>query len=262
MSDTGFLGNAGRFCVLVLDDDICVVTVMNKALRLALPDALVMTARRVAEAQMLAAEFKIHFFLLDIHLPDGTGIDLLCDIQTTNQAAKCVIMTAAPLPAYREQAASLGVLRFVEKPVDVKTVCGLAREHRDLLQAEEAQFKSSQFAATLSSLSPMDIIQLKCLGRATQALEFTASQGSGRIFFHRGEIVHAETQNASGETAFQQIVGWRGGCVVELPNAREPARTISTGWQSLLLNAAQIIDEARAFNSSELAPDSPTHSQP
>jgi response regulator RpfG family c-di-GMP phosphodiesterase len=244
-----------RFCILVLDDDICIVTVLGKALRAALPDAVLLTARSITEAQMLVAEYKIHFLVLDVHLPDGTGIDLLCDIQTTNPSAQCVIMTAAPLPEYREHAANLGVLRFMEKPVDVKGICALAKKHLDSLMNEAAQVKSSQFAAMLSSLSSMDIIQLKCLGRATQALEFIAPQGSGRIYFYNGDIVHAETQNATGETAFQQIVGWRGGRVVEVPDAAEPARTITTNWQSLLLAAAQAIDEDRTLNSSELPTD-------
>ena len=256
--NTTTMEKSERFCALLLDDDICVMTVLSKALRTAMPDALILTARSIAEAQMLVAEYKIHFFLLDVQLPDGTGMDLLCDIQTTNPLAKCVIMTAAPLLEYREQATSLGVLRFMEKPVDVKATCKLAQEHRDCLINESAQVKSSQFAALLSSLSSMDIIQLKCLGRATQALEFFAPQGSGRIYFYNGEIVHAETQNATGEAAFQQIVSWRGGRVTEVPDATEPARTITVHWQSLLLAAAQAIDEERSANPSEF----PIHYQP
>lgn len=258
MSETVLFDKPERFCALVLDDDVCVMTVVTKALRTALPEASILSARSVSEAQMLAAEYKFDFLLLDIHLPDGTGIDLLCDLQTTNPTAKCVIMTAAPLPEYREQANNLGVLRFLEKPVDPKAICALAKEHRDSLLSESAQSKATQFAATLSSLSSMDIIQLKCLGRATQALEFIAPQGSGRIYFYRGEIVHAETQNAQGETAFQQIVGWRGGRVVELPDAKESARTISANWQSLLLCAAQAVDESRSPGSADL----PTEFQP
>ena len=251
MGGTTFIERADRFSILVLDDDICVMTVMTKALKAALPDATLLTARSISEAQMLVAEYKIHFFLLDVHLPDGTGIDLLCDIQTTNPAAKCVIMTAAALPEYRDQAAALGVLRFMEKPVDVKGICALAREHRDNLLSEATAVKSNQFAATLSSLSSMDIIQLKCLARVTQALEFIAPQGQGRVYFYKGEIVHAETQNAAGETAFQQIVGWRGGRVVEVTDTAEPKRTITANWQGLLLNAAQAIDEDRALNGHE-----------
>lgn len=251
MGETGFFGTPERFCALVLDDDICVSTVLSKALRTALPDAQVLNARSVSEAQLLLAEFKIHFFILDIHLPDGTGIDYLCDIQTANPQSKCIIMTAAPLPDYREQAAALGVLRFMEKPVDVKGICSLAQEHRDSLLSEAASVKSTQFAATLSSLTSMDIIQLKCLARVTQALEFIAPQGQGRVYFYQGEIVHAETQNAAGETAFQQIVSWRGGRVVEVTDACEPKRTITANWQGLLLNAAHAIDEDRAQNGHE-----------
>jgi CheY-like chemotaxis protein len=227
---------------------VCVTTVLNKTLRGAVPDCLVLTARSVAEAQVFLAEYRIHFFVLDIHLPDGTGLDFLCDIQTTNPGAKSVIITAAPLPEDREQAEALGVLRFMEKPVDAKTICALAQEQRDSLQKEDAQLKSSQFAALLSSLSSMDIIQLKCLGGATQALEFVAPQGTGRIYFYNGEIVHAETQGATGESAFQEILGWRGGRVVELANTPEPSRTITTHWQSLLLSTVQRIDETTGEN--------------
>jgi response regulator RpfG family c-di-GMP phosphodiesterase len=243
--NTTFIEKNDRFGILILDDDVCTVTILTKALRAAMPDALVLSARSVNEAQVFLAEYKIHFFVLDVHLPDGTGIDFLCDIQTTHPGSKSVIMTAVPLPEIREQATALGVVQFMEKPVDSKYVCALAQEQRDHLLNEEVRLKSSQFAALLSSLSSMDIIQLKCLGRATQALEFIAPQGSGRIYFYNGEIVHAETQNATGEAAFQQILSWRGGRVVEIPGAPEPARTITTHWQGLLLNAVHKIDEYR-----------------
>ena len=244
------------FCVLVLDDDICVLTGLTRALKTALPDGLILSARDVAEAQVLLAEYKIHFFVLDVHLPDGTGIDLLCDIQTATPGAKVVVMTAAPLPEYRGQAEALGALRFMEKPVNVKAICGLAQEQQQSLASEATQIQSTQFAAQLTSLSPMDIVQLKCLGHATQALEFSAPHGRGRVYFYKGEIVHAETQDITGETALHQILSWNGGRVVELPDAKETARTITEHWQSVLLSAAQAIDEERAGREKGLKPDS------
>ena len=62
-----------KFCVLVLDDDICLTTIVMKAIRMDLPEAEVLTARTVAEARLLLSEFKIQFFILDVNLPDGTG---------------------------------------------------------------------------------------------------------------------------------------------------------------------------------------------
>ena len=68
--------------MLVLDDDICLTTIVMKAVRTGLPEAEVLTARSVAEAQLLLSEFKIHFFILDVNLPDGTGIHFLSDLRT------------------------------------------------------------------------------------------------------------------------------------------------------------------------------------
>ena len=105
----------------------------------------------------------------------------------------------------------------------------------------------------MGSLSAIDVIQLRCLSGVTQTLEFIAQHGTGRIYFHAGEIVHAETQNAQGEAAVDQIIGWRSGRVVEVPDAREPVRTITMHWQNLLLNAAHQFDEDHAGLDNNLA---------
>ena len=245
---------AQPFYVLVLDDDICLLTGLTRALKAALPDAAILGARSIAEAQVLLAEYKIKFFVLDVHLPDGTGIDFLCDIQTATPGAKVIIMTASPLPEYRGQVEALGALRFMEKPVNVKSICSLAQEHQQGLASESTQVQFPHFAAQLTSLSPMDIVQLKCLGHATQGLEFSAPHGRGRVYFYKGEIVHAETQTTTGEAALHQILSWSRGRVVELPEAKEPQRSITAHWQSVLLSAAQAIDEARAGRDTSLVP--------
>ena len=106
-----------KFCVLVLDDDICLTTILAKALRSGLSSAEVLIARSVAEAQLLVSEYKIHFFILDVNLPDGNGIDFLCDVRTCNPEARVVMMTATPLPEYELRSKELGILLFRQKPV-------------------------------------------------------------------------------------------------------------------------------------------------
>ena len=101
------LNSAEKFCVLLLDDDICLTTIVTKALRSALPNADVLVARSIAEAQLLFSEFKINFFILDINLPDGTGIDFLCDVQTLYPNAQVVMITASPVLEYRERSKEL-----------------------------------------------------------------------------------------------------------------------------------------------------------
>ena len=93
-----------KFCVLVLDDDICLTTIVMKAVRKGLPEAEVLTARSVAEAQLLLSEFKIHFFILDVNLPDGTSINFLSDIRAKSPDAR--VMCGTPMSPAAEEASS------------------------------------------------------------------------------------------------------------------------------------------------------------
>lgn len=232
---------------MVLDDDICLTTMLAKALRNGLSSAEVIIARSIAEAQLLVSEYKIHFFILDVNLPDGTGIDFLCDVRTFNPEAKVMMITATPLPEYEQRSKELGVLLFRQKPVDTKEIVKLARSHYENMgHGTVLQHADGQFAVSLTCLSALDIIQLKCLSNATLILQVASPSGIGRIYFDNGHIVHAETLETRGEGAFEQILRWKGGRIKELPVLSKPPHTITTGWQGLLLNVAQRIDETSA----------------
>lgn len=238
--------------MLVLDDDICLTTIVTKALRNALPNAELLIARSVAEAQLLLSEFQIHFFILDVNLPDGTGIDFLCDLRTMFPDARVVMISSSPVAQYAEETKDLGVLLFRQKPVDTKEIVKLARSHRENLgHATTVQDKDGQFAVSLTCLSALDIIQLKCLSNATLVLQVASPQGIGRIYFENGAIIHAETPDSQGEGAFEQILRWKGGRIKEMPHAYKPPHTITAGWQGLLLNVAQKIDETTAITTSQ-----------
>lgn len=231
---------------MVLDDDICLTTVVTKALRTGLPNAEVLIARSIAEAQLLLSEFKIHFFILDINLPDGSGIDFLCDVRTMFPDARVMMVTGTPLPQYEQQSKELGVLLFRQKPVDTKELVQLVHSHCEKMgHATTVQnVDGSSFAVSLTCLSALDIIQLKCLASATLVLQVASPSGIGRIYFEDGQIVHAETPDSRGEGAFEQILRWKGGRIKEMVAPYKPPHTITTGWQGLLLDVAQRIDES------------------
>jgi len=233
-----------KFCVLVLDDDICLTTIVTKALRNGLPNAELLTARSVAEAQLLLSEYKIHFFILDVNLPDGDGIDFLCDVRTLFPDARVMMITSAALPHQEQQTRELGVLLYRQKPVDTKEIVELVRAHYETMEHGTGIHNTDgSFAVSLTCLSVLDIIQLKCLASATLVLQVVSPHGIGRIYFEDGEIIHAESPETQGEAAVEQILRWKGGRIKEMHAPQPPPRTINTGWQGLLLNAAQRIDE-------------------
>lgn len=237
------------FNILILEDDVVTSVSLAKALQAELPDAHLLRATTLFESRLLLSSFEIQFFLIDIQLPDGCGIDFILDVTSKHPNAGVVIMTAEPLPRHRDRAQSFGALHFFEKPVSPRTLGQIIRTYRASYYGASPGSDTS-FTASLTRLNVMDVLQLKCLARSTMRLDFTLKDGrAGSIYFQDGAIVHAETAThgrrspISGISALAEILRWRGGKIDEVRGAEIPKPTIEGNWQSMLLQAAQLADE-------------------
>ena len=208
-----------------------------------LPHVRLLWARSVAEATARAEGLSIDLFLVDIMLPDGSGLDFLWQMTAAHPTARAMVMTATPLPEYEVHSAALGVLHFLEKPLQIPRLLGLVRE---ALGATSTTVGDTEFSATLQNVTPADILQLKCLTGATTIIEFHTDGALGRIRFEAGEITDASAGRLRGVEAFHEIVAWKSGQVSEQPCAGPGVRTIHGSWQSLLMEAAQRLDESHA----------------
>ena len=230
--------------ILLLEDTRTVQNYIRDVLRVLPREHKLITARKVEEAQILVADQKVDLFIVDLGLPDGDGLDFLCDMATFCPEAKALIVTSNPNSEYRERARQFGVLHILAKPLQRKALLEAVSR---LLSEPSDEDTSTGFEVTLGGLSPSDIIQLKCMSGVTSALEFSQGEARGTVFFHKGEVVHAELSfggfHESGPEAFKTIVSWRAGLVGESVKSSPVAQTIFGNWQSLLMEAAQAIDE-------------------
>lgn len=230
--------------ILLLEDTRTVQNYIRDVLRSLPREHKLLTARKVEDAQFLAADQRVDLFIVDLGLPDGDGLDFLCDMATFSPESKALIVTSNPNSEYRDRARQLGVLNILAKPLQRKAL--LESVARLLGQPEEE--KGSGFEVTLGGLSPSDIIQLKCMSGTTGALEFSHGDANGIVFFSKGEVIHAESwcseSHDSGPEAFKSIISWRNGQVGESTQTAPKAQTIFGNWQSLLMEAAQAIDES------------------
>jgi hypothetical protein len=138
----------------------------------------------------------------------------------------------------RKQAAGIGAIHFLEKPFP----------HSDFVDLVHALLRPSvegeKFQGTLSDLHLSDIIQLKCMSRATSVLEITSSAGEkARVYFDNGQVCHAVSPGCEGFEAFNEIVSWKSGKISEVAGAKTPPCTIDVDWQFLLMEAVRRIDE-------------------
>ena len=94
------------------------------------------------------------------------------------------------------------------------------------------------FTGIAGSASLSDLIQMECSVMATRAVRIDRGEISGRIYFARGQVVHAEVGELTGEAALFELMRWPGGHVVIADGVHPATETIDRHWQSLLLAAA------------------------
>lgn len=229
--------------VILLEDCPTTALIVERAIMLEIPNVRLLWARTVAEAAARAEGLQVDLFLVDIGLPDGNGIDFLWRMGVAHPNARAIVMTASPLPEYRLHTTALGVLHFLEKPVKMGP---LVEKLRAALDSDAAGARRNDFRASLENLTPADIIQLKCLTRATTVVEFVSEEQVGRIRFEDGEITDASMGVLIGVEAVYEIIGWKQGQVREHPCVGFPLRTVDCPWHVLLMDAAQRVDERQA----------------
>jgi two-component system, cell cycle response regulator DivK len=90
-------------------------------------------AQQVGEARAWLAEGTPDLVLLDRHLPDGDGLDLIPEIKATSHLATVPILlvSASVLPSDVEAAMAAGCDGFLPKPVRVKPLVDEVRRLLD-----------------------------------------------------------------------------------------------------------------------------------
>jgi CheY-like chemotaxis protein len=240
--------NMDQALVLIVEDSLVNALAAERVIGQSLPGARILRAQSCFEARLILRMYDIEVFVVDVHLPDGCGLDLVRHIIEIKPSAKIIVMTADKAEEVSHKARAFGVQHFLLKPFPPEALGDAARHSVNLCESED---QTDAFTASLSELSLLEIVQLKCLGAATTCLDVSThnSPQAGSIHLSNGEIVHVELRDefsrvvASGEPALAQIVTWRGGSVNELAPAAAPERSIFEPWQALLLHVAQQCDE-------------------
>jgi two-component system KDP operon response regulator KdpE len=90
--------------------------VLQRATDPRLRSALLRDAETLAEARAILGDHDVDLVLLDVRLPDGSGLDLVREIKATDPDLGVVVMSASVLPEEREEAMRAGCDAFIPKP--------------------------------------------------------------------------------------------------------------------------------------------------
>jgi ActR/RegA family two-component response regulator len=118
---------------LVVDDDPDFRNGLAEAVRL--EGFVTSTAENLAEARRHVAESAPHVVLVDLSLPDGSGLDLLKEIEPNGGSPEVVLVTGQATVNTAVEALRLGATDYLTKPVDftrVKSILANLARTREL----------------------------------------------------------------------------------------------------------------------------------
>ena len=119
-------------CRILCIDDHEDTSEMLKLL-LSQEDYEVMTAVSMQEALQLAKSHEFDLYVLDKHLPDGSGLELCSKLNEVTPGISCILYSGDAYDIHRVEALAAGADAYVAKP----DIDGLIESVRNLLADRE-----------------------------------------------------------------------------------------------------------------------------
>jgi CheY-like chemotaxis protein len=225
--------------ILILDDEQDILDIYQEILARLPSQPDIITVDNGGQAIALLESQPVNLLLLDLRMPQMDGFQVLAIVRRKFPALRVVVMTASEDEQFRARAYAMGIDLYLIKPKTGKEIINFVDCIESLLEREEAGgFRGVQ------SKTLVDLIQLECLTQSSAILKITTASAEGRIWVQRGDIIDAATNDLAGKEALLEMLRWKTGNFEILPNDIPRPRTIFTGWESLLMETAQIIDES------------------
>lgn len=116
--------------VLIADDSLVVrehlVTMLDELEGI----EIVGQAENVAEATTAIRKLQPDLVILDIWMPDGSGIDVLQNIKQPGPAPVVIILTNYPYPEYRQRCLNAGADFFLDKSTEFDQILDLFEQFK------------------------------------------------------------------------------------------------------------------------------------
>ncbi len=232
-------GPEKKFQVLFVDDSMAFLELFSGlCAELAKGSWQIHTAASADLALALLQERPVDLAVLDIGMPMLDGLQLLGIINRRYPGLKLAVLTGNPTENKRADALSKGAELFLEKPVTANGMKTAFNVLNDLVS-----WNREGFTGALRQVSLQEVIQMECNRRHSTILEIHNPELSGQVFIEAGIITHAVVGTLTGEPAFRRLLSLTGGDFQLKPFQTPPQRTIESGWEYLLLDAARANDE-------------------
>lgn len=120
-----------RIPVMIVEDDLRASYVLENTINQHSDFYVVAVCESMLEADLKAEAFDPELIMVDISLPDGSGIDLVTSLKSKGIRAAFMMTTAERETATIEKAIQLGVMDYLVKPIRMSRVLQALDDYLD-----------------------------------------------------------------------------------------------------------------------------------
>lgn len=143
--------------VVIAEDDASIAEIQRRFVERIDGFEVVGIAHSLADTADLVEVLKPQLLFLDIHFPEGSGLDLLRQLRTQQQAIDVILITAAKDVDSLTEALHSGAFDYILKPLifeRLQTTMQRYRQHRETLNQLAEQQRQGIDQSTVDQLLP------------------------------------------------------------------------------------------------------------
>jgi CheY-like chemotaxis protein len=171
--------------ILLVDDQRQVSRMLRASLELSGQDYNVTDVASAEEALIELSRGPIDLLVADVRLPGMSGLELLAKVRAQNPKARAILITGAPSDEVEAEAAALGVIAFLRKPLGTNL----------FLEAVARGLESSAVTPSEEAVDeerPRIAERLAALRRALGAEATILVGDNGRVVARAGDLVNLD----------------------------------------------------------------------
>jgi len=188
---------------------------------------------------------KVDLLITDLNMPKMDGFELLAHVINTYPKLPTMVMTAFGTDQIKAKVSELGVLRFLDKPLnydELKKIDFLSLVNAKSADAEKKP-SSNYSKSFVNGISLQAFLQRGEMEKKTCTLTVSSGNMTGQLFLISGELVDAETDKIQGEQAAYEMICWDNSRIEIENSCSRHEKKIEIPTMHLLMEACRIKDE-------------------
>jgi len=230
--------------LLMVEDSLSMAAVYKAYLKNT--DYSVRIVTDLASARAEIERMRPDVLMLDVELPDGSGLDLLSEVKQDNEETEIIVMTAHGSSDMAVKAIEDGAFDFLTKPFDaarLMVTIDNARKHQDLHRKVEvySSFDRDRYCNFIGHSLPMQAVYrvIDSLASSTATAFIIGESGTGKEL--AAEAIHMRSDRTSkpfhaincgaipSELMESELFGHLKGAFTGATSDREGAASIANG---------------------------------